>query len=137
MQDALNNATDTFVRDPYVCVHVVNMNIISRGHQDDVRLEALDQPRQNILIYHEILLVSRAGLDWDVVGKSRSLAPASLHVLARVGIVGVLVRAEIEDAIVFFEDMLSAVSMVGVVVDDEYSFDAGLCFRLSSAMSTA
>ena len=50
-----------------------------------------------------------------------ALAFAPLHVLARIGIVGILVGAEVEDRVVLFEDVLGAVAVVGVEVDDEHA----------------
>ena len=108
------------MRDTNVGMRVIDVNVVTRGHEDDVRSKTTDQPGQDVLIDREVLLVSGTGKDRKVIGVPFALAPAPVHVLAGIGIVGVLVRTEIKDRIVLFKDVLGAVAVVSVEIDDEH-----------------
>src|SRR5512143_2056766 len=121
MEDAPHDAVDALVRDAYVGMRVVHVDVVSGGDEDDVRPEPVDDSRQDVLVDYKVVLVSRTLQNRHVVGKALAPAPATLHVPARLGIVRILMSAKVEDRVVLFEDMLRAIAVMGVEIDDEHA----------------
>jgi len=84
-----------------------------------VRIDAVNNAGKNILIYIDIIFIARTHRNRPPVREAP--APTAHHVLACLGIVRVLVRAEVEDRIVLFEDVLRVIAVVRVEVYDEHS----------------
>lgn len=118
-QDAPDDAVDPFVGHPDIRMRVVRMDVVAGGHKDDVRPETLHYAGQDVLVHGEVILVARAREDRHIVGIAHTLSRATLHVPAGFGIEGILVGAEVENRVVLFEDMLRAVPVMCVEVNNE------------------
>ena len=94
---------------------------VETGRDDDqLRLEMVHGRRQQILKgEHEFLSAGAAG-HRAVEVRAQTLAAARFLLAAGPGIPGELVRAEVEHRAVFIEDVLRAVAVVHVPVDNQH-----------------
>ena len=99
---------------------VFYVDVVARGDEDDIRAEVFDKPRKDIPIGFVELLISGTVGHRDVIGASFSFALSSLGIFACTGIMGILVRAEVEYGVIFFEDMLGAVSVMDIEINDKH-----------------
>ena len=120
-EDSADDAPHAFVCNIKPCQRVFYVDVVARGNEDDIGTEVLYKPRKDIPIGFVELFISGTEWHWNVIGAPFSLAPSALGIFPCTGIMGILVRAEVKHGVVFFKDMLGAVSVVDIEIDDEYS----------------
>ena len=97
------------------------MRVEAGRHQEQLRVEPLDRRHDPLVERQEVLLVAGAGAQWNVHGRvALFVRPAGS------GIEGPLVQRDEEHRVVRPEDLLRAVPVMNVVVDDRDSADAVL-----------
>src|SRR5262249_41943142 len=81
----------------------------------------LSQRRDELVDAAEVEIAGRAGGEWHVTGRAGAAPGADLVQATRAGGQRPFVERHVGDASVAVEDVLRAVAVVGVVVDDQYA----------------
>ena len=98
---------------------IVAMGIEAGRDQDELRPEGQRLRSEFLIKRANQFVIARAGRQRHVQGEAGPCTPPHLIARAGSGIAGVLVRAEVQDGRVVVEDVLGAVAVVDIPIDEE------------------
>src|ERR1041385_5074084 len=117
-------------REIHVGERVVAVRVETRGDDDQVRTVPLDGREDLPPECGDILLLPRARRHRNVEREARTLTLSPLRAAPGAGVKWKLVRADIKHRWVFIKDILRAVAVVHVPVDDRHASGSMLVLRI-------